>query len=121
MRWSVHRDEPCMGEIPAGAFHSGCLEAKAAGKDLNLLHVFSWSPPDFVQHVSKTQKRPSGVLKGKIMGTEGGRIVPALLYAVDSYLPLIWGPDIEGWAIMNSGRFSSFFFKPECILLLSFA
>lgn len=62
-----------------------------------VLHVFSCSP-DFVLHVSKTQKRPSGVLKGKIMGTEGGRIVPALLYLWGGlfYSPLVWGTDVEG-------------------------
>lgn len=42
-------------EIPAGASHSGYLEAKDR-EGPSLLHVSSWSHSDFVLHVTKTQK-----------------------------------------------------------------
>lgn len=71
--WTTHGGESSWGFSQWMSGGQGCREGPY------VLHVFSWSPSDFVQHVSKTQKRPSGVLKGKIMGTEGGRMEPALL------------------------------------------
>lgn len=105
--WSVQRDGLQHGGDSSWGFSQWMSGGQGCREGPYVLHVFSWSPSDFVLHVSKTQKRPSGVLKGKIMGTEGGRIVPALLYLWGGFFcsPLIWGTDVEGWAIMNSARF----------------
>ena len=43
-------------EIPAGASHSGYLEAKVR-EGPSVLHVSSWSHSDFVLRVTKTQKK----------------------------------------------------------------
>lgn len=56
-------------EIPAGASHSGYLEAKVR-EGPSVLHVSSWSHSDFVLRVTKTQKKTIWCLEGKIMRTE---------------------------------------------------
>lgn len=53
------------GEIPAGASHSGYLEAKDR-EGPSVLHVSSWSHSDFVLRVTKTHtKKDHLVSKGE--------------------------------------------------------
>lgn len=78
-------------ETPAGASHSGYLEAKGR-EGPSVLHVSSWSHSDFVLRVTKTQKKTIWCLEGKIMRTESVRIMPACLclWGALFYSTFIW-------------------------------